>query len=228
MFSDDGEYALFIANESCPDTLEEGVRVLLFSWDGKELWRFTSDENFNTGGGISKLGNYVIVSSLASPSSSYPPDRKSTYLLSKNGDLIKRYENVLGSLICFSSDEEYVLFNSPYEGAFLIDLPSGGVLLRYGRLAGFHLAKSLAIDIAEDAKIFGFIACYPGTERLVMEKEGNIEIMLMGFEGLKVWSDIFPSPDYRLLSPVNLRLSDDGKQMVIQIGTKIMIYQQVE
>ena len=226
-FSEDGEYLLIVARDDYGHVFGEGKGVLLFTCDGKELWRFNLEENVG-GGAISKLGNYVIVSALFWPSSTYPPDKKSTYLLSKNGALIKRYENVLGSLICFSSTEKYALFNSPYEGAFLIDLPSGGVLLKYGRLAGFHLVKSLDIDIAEDAKVFGFIACYPGTERLVMEKEGNIEVMLIGFESLKFWSDVFPSPDYRSLSPVSLRLSDDGKQMVIQIGTKIMIYQQVE
>ncbi len=227
-FSEDGEYFLVTAKDDYGHALGEGIGVLLFTGDGKELWRFTSNENFYTGGGISKFANYMIVSSLTSPPASYPPDEKSTYLLSGNGDLIKRYENVLGSLICFSSNEKYALFNSPYEGAFLIDLPSGEVMLKYGRLAGFHMAKSLAIDIAEDAKIFGFIACHLGIESFIKEKKGNIEVVLIAFDGLRIWSDFFTSPDYRLLSPVNLSLSDDGKQIIIAIGSKIMIYQQVE
>jgi hypothetical protein len=160
-------------------------------------------------GGLSTLGNYVIISSLAWPSSSYPPDKKSTYLLSKNGELIKRYENVLGSLICFSSNEKYALFHSPYDPAFLIDLPSGEVLFKYGRKGGFHQANSL--DIAEDAKIFGLAS--------------SSAVSLIGFDGSKVWSHTFPSEGGRVSS---LRLSDDGKQMVIAIGSKVMIHQEVE
>jgi hypothetical protein len=117
-----------------------------------------------------------------------------------------KYENVSGSPICFSSSEKYALFHSPHEGAFLINLPSGEVVLQYGQ------ANSL--DIAEDAKMFGLAS--------------SSAVSLIGFDGSKVWSDIFPSQEGRSLSPVNLRLSDDGKQMVIAIGSKIMVYQQVE
>jgi hypothetical protein len=82
--------------------------------------------------------------------------------------------------------------------------------------------------MADDAKILGFIACHPGIESFIKEKKGNIEVVLIGFDGLKFWSDFFTSADYRLLSPVNLSLSDDAKQMAIQIDSKIMLYQLVE
>lgn len=222
MFSDDGKYVLITIEEGeYPDTLEQGMRVLLFTSDGEELWRFNTEENARGGWGrgISKFGNYVIVSSRVWPSS-YPPDKRSTYLLSREGKLIKKYEGFLATRIWFSSNEKHALLHSPYQGAFLIVLPSGEVILQYGQ------ANSL--DIAEEAKMFGLASCYPGIKKLVPNKEGNIKVLLIGFDGSKIWSDIFPSQEGRSLSPVNLRLSDDGKQMVIAVGSKIMVYQQVE
>ena len=192
-----------------PDTLEQGMRVLLFTSDGEELWRFNTEENARGGWGrgISRFGNYVIVSSRVWPSS-YPRDRRSTYLLSNNGELLMKYENVSSSLICFSSSDKYALFHSPHEGAFLLDLPSGEVLLKYGRKGGFHQANSL--DIAEDAKIFGLAS--------------SSAVSLIGFDGSKVWSQSFPADGGKS----TLSLSDDGKQLAAQIGTKILIYQQEE
>jgi hypothetical protein len=211
IFSENGEYVLIIADEGCRDTVEENVRVFFFTWDGKELWRTTTEEN-SGGGTISKQGNYVIVSSLVWPSSNYPPDKRSTYLLSKRGDLIKKYENLLGSLICFSSNERYALFDS-YGTLFLIELPSGEFILKYDPKRGFYQVNSL--DIAEDAKMFGLISGFGGE---------NIQVFLIGFDGGKVWANSFPFEG----GGQSLRLSDDGKQMVVQTGTKIMIYQQVE
>lgn len=154
----------------------------------------------------------MIVSSLVWPSSNYPPDKRSTYLLSKRGDLIKKYENLLGSLICFSSNERYALFDS-YGTLFLIELPSGEFILKYDPKRGFYQVNSL--DIAEDAKMFGLISGFGGE---------NIQVFLIGFDGGKVWANSFPFEG----GGQSLRLSDDGKQMVVQTGTKIMIYQQVE
>jgi hypothetical protein len=209
IFSEDGEYALIIADESCPDTLEKRGRVLFVSWDGRELGRFLSEENNSMGASISTLGSYVIATSLVwpPPNYNYPPDKKSTYLLSNKGELLKKYENVLASSICFSSNEKYALFDS-YGTLFLIDLPSGEVLFKYGRWGG--LFQQNYLDIAEDAKLFGSATANA--------------VMLLGVDGTKVWSHPLSSEGGGL----TLRLSDDGKQIVIQIGTKILIYQQEE
>jgi hypothetical protein len=207
IFSDDGEYALLIADEQCRDTLEEKERVLLFTWAGEELWRFITEENADGDDNISQHGNFILVSSLIWPSSKYPPDRMSTYLLSKKGELIRKYENALGSSICFSSNDKYALFVS-YGTMFLIDLPSGEVLFKYGRWG--ELQQHNCFDIAEDAKLVGLAT----TDALV----------LMSFDGTKIWSHPLSSEN-KILS---LKLSDDGKQIIIAIGSKVMIYQQVE
>jgi len=208
MFSDDGEYVLIIADNQCPDTLEARLRVLFFTWDGTELWRSTTDENAEGGAGVSEHGNYVIVSSLVwpPPDHDYPPDGKTTYLLSGKGELISKYENVLGSPVCFSSNERYALFDF-YGVLFLIDLPTGKVLLEHARGGAFDQLNSL--DIAEDAELIGLATAS--------------SVVLFGFDGRQVWSQDFPSGDGR----PRARLSDDGNQIVVVIGSKIMIYQRI-
>jgi hypothetical protein len=209
IFSDDGEYALIVADQFCRDTLLGGkVRMLFFSCNGEELWRFNTEENTKGEATISKTGNYIIVSCSVWPSSNYPRDIRSTYLLSKNGELLMKYENVSGYLICFSSSDKFSLFHSPHEGAFLIELPSGEVLLKYGRKGGLQQVNSL--DIAEDARLFGLAT--PSA------------VVLVGFDGSKIWSEFFPYVDRNS----SLRLSDDGKQLLVQVGPKIRFYQRTE
>ncbi|MGB7061865.1 MAG: hypothetical protein WBF13_05870 [Candidatus Zixiibacteriota bacterium] len=208
IFSYDGEYALIVADQFCGDTLLGGkVRALFFSWGGEELWRFTIEDNTGGEAGISKFGDYVIVSSSVWPASDYPPDRIGTYLLSNKGELIKKYDNVFGSPICFSSNEKYALFDS-YGTLFLIDLPSGEVLFKYDRWGG--LFQHACLDIAEDAKLFGSATANA--------------VALVGFDGTKIWSHPLSSEG----GGFSLRLSDDGKEIIIAIGPKMMIYQQVE
>jgi hypothetical protein len=208
-FSEDGEYALVIVDKSCPDTLDERGRVMFFSWDGRELGRFLCEENNSIGASISTLGSYVMATSLVWPplNYNYPPDKKSTYLLSNKGELIKKYENMLASSICFSSNEKYALFDS-YGTLLLIDLPSGEVLFKYGRWGG--LFQQNCLDIAEEARLFGSATA--------------TAVILLGVDGTKVWSHPLSSEG----GGVTLRLSDDGKQIIIAFGSKIMIYQQEE
>jgi hypothetical protein len=208
MFSDDGEYVLIIADDQCPDTLEARLRILFFTWDGRELWRSTTEENAEGDADVSEHGNYVIVSSLVwpPPDHDYPPHGKTTYLLSGKGALIRKYENVLGSPVCFSSNEKYALFDS-YGVLFLIDLPTGKVLLEHTRGGAFDQLNSL--DIAEDAKLIGLATAST--------------VVLVGLDGRQMWSHDFPSVDGRFFA----RLSDDGDQMAVVIGSKVMIYQRI-
>jgi hypothetical protein len=62
------------------------------------------------------------------------------------------------------------------------------------------------------------VSCIPGE---------NIQVLLIGFDGHKVWSKTFPYLEYPA-GKLRLNLSDDGKQIIIAIGSKIMIYQQEE
>jgi hypothetical protein len=207
VFSDDGELVLIAVEEGeYPGPLEEGARVSLFTSDGEESWVFNTEENAVRSLNISKLGNYAIVSSRVWPSP-YPPDQSSTYLLSKTGKLIEKYENVLASSICFSSNEKYALFDS-HIGTFLIDLPSGEVVLKYGRKGAIHQMN--CFDISEDARLFGLAT--PSA------------VVLVSFDGSRVWSEFFPSVDRNS----SLRLSDDGKQLLVQVGPKIRFYQRTE
>jgi len=227
-FSEDGEYLFEIAHDDVDHVFGVGKGVMLFTSNGEELWRFAIEENGGGGLGISNQGNYMIVSAFVWP----VPDtgfKASTYLLSQTGKLIKRYDNLYTGRICFSSNEKYA-FLAHQNTPFLTELNSGEVISQWWKpkMASQYDINFNSVDIAEDVKILGLISCYPGVEKLVQDKEGNVRVLMIGFDGSKVWSDIFPSEEGRSLSPVNLRLSDDGKQMIIQIGSKIMVYQQAE
>jgi hypothetical protein len=62
VFSDDGKHVLITIEEGeYPDTLGQGMRVLLFTWDGEELWRFNTEENARGGVGEGGFPNSAIM-----------------------------------------------------------------------------------------------------------------------------------------------------------------------
>ncbi|MFQ6003369.1 MAG: hypothetical protein ACE5KJ_06440 [Candidatus Zixiibacteriota bacterium] len=207
-----------------PDPPEQGVRVLLFTWDGQELWRFHTEENrAGWAKDVSKFGNYVIVSSRVVPG--YPYYKRSTYLLSKEGELIKRYEDFFANRICISSNEKYAFLS--YYNALFLNLESGKTVSQWWSSRKARLHQIASLDIAEDTKMCGLISRYAVLSRPrpeIEEEQKNIQVLLVGFDGRKVWSETFPFEG----GPLFLRLSDDGSEMIVQIGSKIMIYQQVE
>lgn len=214
-FSEDGEYLLIQAGDDYGHTFGEGIGVLFFTLDGKELWRFNTEDKGMAAASISRFNKYVAVST-----------RWSTYLLSREGNQIKKFSKLFATRVCFSSNEEYALITEYSRTLHLLKTENGEIIFKYTPSAS--AGSIYSTDIAQDAKMFGIVACYPGITKLRPEKEGNVEVLLIGFDGSKVWSDIFPSQEGPLFRMVNLLLSDDGKQMTIQIGSKIMIYQQVE
>ena len=213
-FSEDGEYLLIQAGDDYGHTFGEGIGVLFFTLDGKELWRFNTEDKGMAAASISRFNKYVAVST-----------RWSTYLLSREGNQIKKFSKLFATRLCFSSNEEYALITEYSRTLHLLKTENGEIIFKHTPSAS--AGSIYSTDIAQDAKMFGIVACYPGITKLRPEKEGNVEVLLIGFDGSKVWSDIFPSQEGPLFRMVNLLLSDDGKQMTIQIGSKIMIYQLV-
>lgn len=228
-FSEDGEYLLITAQDDDGHVFGEGIGVILFTQDGEELWRFTTNEGGTGKERISRLGNYVIVSSHVFPYT-FPFKPKNTYILSREGTLTRKLESQLATDICISSDEKYVLITSDsWQALSLISLESGETIFKYN--VKRRNRDIYSTDIAQDASMFGLISCYSAIKPLSRETEGkerNIEALLIDFRGRKVWSKTYPFQGGPLFRMVNLTLSDDGKQMAIQIGSKVMIYQQVE
>ena len=226
VFSDNGEYALITVEQgNYADTLEEGMRVLLFTSDGEEMWRFNTVEN--AGGGAISIGdNYVIIPSLVWPYKY--PYTKSTYLLSREGELIKKYDNILANLICFSSNKQYAILKDHGNLLLLIELARGKTIVTHSMVGTpRHISSA---DIAEDARMFGVISHYAPLRKHTQEieqEEKNIQVLLIGFNGGKVWFKAFPYLEYPARK-LSLRLSDDGRQMVIQISSRVMAYRLAE
>jgi hypothetical protein len=222
VFSDNGQYVLITVEQgNYADTLEEGMRILLFNSDGEEMWRFNTLEN--AGGGAISIGdNYVIIPSVVWPYKY--PYTKSTYLLSREGELIKKYDNILANLICFSSNNQYAILKDHGNLLLLIELARGKTIVTHSMVGTpRHISSA---DIAEDARMFGVISHYAPLRKdtqEIQQEEKNIQVMLIGFSGGKVWFKAFPYLEHPARK-LNLRLSDDGRQMVIQISSRVMTY----
>ncbi len=200
-FSEDGEYLLIQAADEDGHAFGEGIGVLFFTSDGKELWRFNTEDKGMGAKNISKLNNYVAVST-----------KGTTYLLSREGNRIKKFGHLFATGICFSSNEKYTLLTEYYHTAYLIRSENGEIIAKYG--ASKKGGSIYATDIAEEAKVFGVLC--------------SAMASVIGFDGGTLWSTNFPVPEGPLFRMLNMSLSNDGKQLVVQVGTKIMIYQQAE
>jgi hypothetical protein len=204
-FSEDGRYLLIQAGDDHGHAFGEGIGLLLFTWDGKELWRFNTEDKGMGAKGISWLDNYVAVSTKAT-----------TYLLSREGNPIKEFDQLFATGICFSSNEEYMLLTEHGHTTYVIRLENGEIISKY-TFSGWP-GRIYHADIAGDAEVYGFISCIPGQK---------VEVMLVRFDGREVWSKTFPYLEHPG-GKLRLSLSDDGKEIIIAIGSKTMIYQQEE
>jgi hypothetical protein len=180
---------------------DRGMQVRFYRFTGEELWRFETKENSGGVADISNSNNYVIAST-----------HNTTYLFSQQGNLIKKYENLFSTDVSFSSDEKYFVLTEYYHTAYLIRSEDGEIISNYSASKGSGSIYSS--DVAVEAKAFGVLC--------------SAMASLIGFDGRTLWSADFPAPEGPLFRMLNLSLSDDGKQIVIQIGTKIMIYQKGE
>jgi hypothetical protein len=200
-FSEDGEYFLVTAKDDYGHAFGEGIGVLFFTCNGEELWRFNTEDKGKGAKNISRLGNYVAVST-----------KGTTYLLSKEGFQIRKYDHLFATEVCFSSSERYTLITEYYHTCYLILSENGEIASEYG--ASKRGGSIYASDVAEGANVFGVLC--------------SAMASLIGFDGSTLWSTDFSVPEGPLFRLLNLSLSDDGNQIVIQIGTKIMIYRLVE
>jgi hypothetical protein len=204
-FTLDGRYFMAVGHDFHRKVFPKKSGVILFDNKGNELWRHDIERdlvlNF-----ISPTGKFSIITGFDLGDNGTHKNNI-TSLFTEEGKLLKSFNDVYATDVCFSSDETHALINSE-KGLFLIDLPTAEVLLKYG-LRGFYQINSL--DIAEDAKVFGFATTFSA-------------VFIIGFDGSKVWSQTFSTEGGKF----TLSLSDDGRQLAVQIGSKVMLYQKVE
>lgn len=221
-FSADGNYFAVNASDGRDNSFPGGAAIILFDRNGNEIWRFNVDANEASSIYVSGTGRYIIG---ANCNILYGDeyiggmdfkDRR-TYLFEKEGKLIRKYDGMSAKLFngaVFSSSEDYAVIIDRAEKLSLIETSTGDILFQYslvGRGRGIYFA-----DIAEEGRLVGLISA----DRI---ERTNPEIVIIGFDGVKVWSQKFPEikepPEQR--GP-ELSLSDDGKRLTAVVGQKIV------
>jgi len=233
-FSADGEYVAINATNFDPDvgyyTENPRGQLFLFNTKGKELWRSLIDEYSPSSVAIAPKGEYVITCN-----SPYTILEKSvTRLFSKKGELIGRWDKFLTREIRFSSSGSYALlegvdYNQSINGrdkVRLIETRTGRLLLDY-----YQPPKSVfSMDIAEGVKLIGLVLDKDIFTR--GKKVGKPEVLIMDFDGDKVWSksfqDEFDEFTEAQIRRYTLRLSDSGEDVTVRLGKRLMRFKIAE
>ena len=161
MWSSDGNYFVINARDVFGNTFPNGSGVIFFdAKTGKELWRYNADVRYADEVLISNDGSYIIASSY-DKIVKYGLEGKCTYLLNRDGQLIRRYDNILaigfkGGMTQFSQSGNYALiYDASRKRLYLLDSKSGGRLFKYSLLGtGWSVSSA---DIAEEDKLIGLI-----------------------------------------------------------------------
>lgn len=234
-FSADGEYVAINATNFLPDvgyyTENPQGQLFLFNTKGKELWRSLIDENSPSSVAIAPNGEYIITSNKP-----YTILRKSvTRLFSKKGELIGRWDKFLTREIRFSSSGSYALVEGvDYNQSInrrgknkvrLIETGTGRLLLDYQ-----PPKRVFSMDIAEGGELIGLVL----DKRIFTGPSGgkkvrNPEVLIMDFDGDKVWSKFFRDEfSAGQLHRYILTISDSGNDFVVAMGKKLMRFKIAE
>jgi len=211
MWSSDGNYFVINARDVFGSTFPNGSGVIFFDANaGKELWRYNADVRYADEILISSDGSYIIASSY-DKWGEYGREGKCTYLLNRDGQLIRRYDNILaigfkGGMTQFSQSGNYALiYDASRKRLYLLDSKSGDRLFKYSLLGTrWHVSSA---DIAEEGKLIGLIY--------------SDEVLLIHFNGVKTWSKSIPHAS-------DLRLDKDGQGFTVRRGEKLLRFSRIE
>ncbi len=224
-FSEDGNYlvANLMDNEE-KEIFSSGTGVILFNNLGEELWRFETEEANAGRLYISSEGEYIIAASHnwgRDEEGMHGLIKRITYLLDREGHLIRKYSNLMSSPGNFSSSGNYaIVCDTKERTAYLLDTKTGIRLFELKR--GFSVHNAC---IAESAKLIG------------ITYDNKVE--LIQFNGIKAWSHEIPNPRYIWVSDdgskitvrsdekKTLRLSD-GKKITVSGNNKILRFEKVK
>jgi hypothetical protein len=208
-FSEDGNYFVINVQDPEKEIFSSGTGVMLFNNRGEELWRFKTEEESAGRLYISSEGKHIIAES-----SNWGPDKqgihrlleRTTYLLDREGHLVRKYSRLLSSPGNFSSSGNYaIVCDVPTSKAYLLDTKTGDRLFKFSLLGtGWHVRNAC---IAEAAKLIG------------ITYDNKVE--LIQFNGVKAWSHEVSNPKY-------LWVSDDGSKITVRSNNKILRFEKVK
>jgi len=211
-FSSDGQYLALqvMANAERQDGSRPINEVMVFSSEGKEIWRFVPDEQLNNHSCISIAENasYVISSFSESDHASKRFPTSVTYLLNKQGRVIRKMNDFSPSRVKFSPSRKYAVLFDPGEGIRLLQLPSGKTVFHYDSNTPLR-----DFDLAEHGELVGVL--------------GHGHVLLLDFDGKTLWRLYLPR-----LGPASanhiVSLSEDGKEMSLTVGNEFHVYRRVK
>jgi hypothetical protein len=208
-FSEDGNYLVVNVQDPEKEIFSSGTGVILFNNRGEELWRFKTDEESAGRLYISPEGKYIIAASSnwgRDEQGIYRSLERTTYLLDKEGHLIRKYSNLSSSPGAFSSSGNYaIVCDAKTHKAYLLDTKTGDKLFKFSLMGTrWHVNNAC---IAEAAKLIG------------ITYDNKVE--LIQFNGIKAWSKEVPNPE-------DLWLSDDGSKITIRSNNKILRFEKVK
>ena len=220
-FSEDGNYLVVnIMDNEEKEIFSSGTGVILFDNLGEELWRFETEEESAGPLYISSEGKHIIAES-----HNWGRDeegmtdliKRITYLLDREGHLIRKYSNLMSSPGTFSSSGNYaIVCDAPTRKTYLLDTKTGDRLLELKR----GLIRNVCI--AEEAKLIGITY--------------NNKIELIQFNGVKAWSHEVSDPKYLWVSDDGSKITaisdekktlrlDNGKEMTVSGNKKILRFE---
>ncbi len=209
-FSKDGNYLVVRVHDPDKEIFSTGTGAMLFNNLGVELWRFKTEGNNACAVYISPKGKYIIVSSVNlgyDEQGIYRSLERTTYLLNREGHLIREYSNLLSSIADFSSSENYaIVFDATGKGkrAYLLDTKTGDRLFKFSLMGTrWHVNN---VRIAEAGKLIG------------IAYDNKVE--LIQFNGVKAWSQEVSNPE-------DLWLSDDGSKIAVRSKNKILRFEKM-
>jgi outer membrane protein assembly factor BamB len=206
LFSEDGNYFVIYVQDSDKEMFSSGTGLILFNNLGEELWRFKTEEEHVGTLHISPDGKYIIASSAnwgRDEQGIYGSIERTTYLLDRDGNLIRKYPNLISDPGAFSSSGNYaIVCDAKINKTYLLDTKTGDRL--------FELKTGLDVNnarIAEAAKLIGITY--------------DDKVELIQFNGVKVWSEVVPNPE-------DLWLSDDGSKITVRSKNKLLRFEKVK
>jgi hypothetical protein len=208
-FSKDGNYFVINVQDPEKEIFPSGTGVILFNNLGEELWRFKTEEECISTLHISPDGKYIIASSSNlgyDEQGIYRSLERTTYLLNREGHLIRKYPNLLSSIADFSSSGNYaIVFDASEQKVYLLDTKTGDRLFKFSLLGTRWYVNN--VRIAEAAKLIGITY--------------DSKVELIQFNGTKAWSGEVSNPE-------DLWLSDDGSKITVRSKNKILRFEKVK
>jgi hypothetical protein len=221
-FTDDGKY--FIANDIYDVYGLEGASnrssIFLFSKNGQMLWRFEAEEP-SSGRKIwpSRDGSYILNTHF--DVRSRITVKSSTYLLGKNGSLIKRYDNINLSEADYSETQEKALLCDGRQ-VFLIECKTGEILMRYGSKTGI-----LGVDLSDELGVVAVLEgnLIPEKSSDKMGKLNNGRLLVLNYDRIPAWEEELPQVEEEGSIGTYLSMSGNGESIGMRIGKAFMQFE---